>query len=91
MLLTEWDYNVDDFFAGQCGRDGIGGRRGGGSRRPGKLLGDNWDGHRVEGDDDDEQMEARPEECFAEPSMEGHNLVVLEVKRMGYTKGLYMN
>jgi hypothetical protein len=72
MLLTECEDNVEDFFAGQFGRDGgIGG--GGGIRGLGELLGDDWDGHRGERDDDDEQIEARPEERFGESSREeGH-------------------
>jgi hypothetical protein len=68
----ECEDNVKDFFAGQFGRDGgIGG--GGGIRGLGELLGDDWDGHRGERDDDDEQIEARPEERFGESSREeGH-------------------
>jgi len=79
------EYNVEDLFVCQFGRDGISIGGGGGSRGPGKLLGNNWDGHRGEGNDDDKQIEARPEERFGEPLSEGHDLVVLvvfEVKRV---------
>lgn len=73
MPLTECEDNVEYFFAGQFGRDGSGGG-GGGTGRLGKLLGDDWDGHRGERDDDDEQIEARPEEGFRESSREvGHD------------------
>ncbi len=68
MILTESENDVENFFASQFGRDGIGG----GSRGPRKLLGDNRDGHRGEGDDDDQPMEARSEERFKEPARERH-------------------
>jgi hypothetical protein len=91
ILFTECEYNVEDFFVCQFGRDGISIGGGGGSRGPGKLLGNNWDGHRGEGNDDDEQIEARPEERFGDPLREGHDLVVLvvfEMKRVSYKEGL---
>ena len=73
MPLTECEDNVEYFFAGQFGRDGSGGG-GGGTGRLGKLLGDDWDSHRGERDDDDEQIEARPEEAFGESlRKEGHD------------------
>lgn len=56
-VLTEGDDNVDDFVVGRpdgIGGGGGGGHGGGGVRGPRKLLGDNWDGHRGKGDDDDE-------------------------------------
>jgi hypothetical protein len=88
MVFTECEDNVENFFVGQFRRDGIGG--GGGSGGPGKLLGDNWDGHRGERDDDDQQIEAGPEERFGESSREeGHDLVVFEMKRVSYLTGLY--
>lgn len=69
LLFTEWNGNVDGSFEGQFGRVGIGG----GSRGPGELVGDNWDDHRVEGEDGSQQIEAGPaaEERFGEPSREG--------------------
>jgi hypothetical protein len=79
MLLTEREDDVEDFLVGQFGRDGIAGG-GGGSRGPGKLLGDDWDRHRGERDDDDQQIEAGPEESFGEPSRKGHDLVVFEIR-----------
>jgi hypothetical protein len=91
MVFTEWDDNVDDFFVDQLGRDGTisGGGGGPGSRRrPGKLLGDDWDGHRGEGDDDDQQIEALPEEGSAEPSKEGHDDLVSCLRWGGEGGGL---
>ena len=49
-------------------------------------MGDDWDGHRGQGHDDDQQIEASPEERFGEPSTwkEGHDLVVFEMKRISH-------
>lgn len=45
-------------------------------------MSDDWDGQRSDGDD--EQMEARPEERFAEASSGGHDLVAFEMKWVNY-------
>jgi hypothetical protein len=75
MLFTECEDNVEFFLAGQLRRDG-----GGGGRGPGELLGDDWDGHRGEGDDDDQQIEAGPEKRFGESLKEGHDMIVVEIQ-----------
>jgi hypothetical protein len=82
MLLTGCEDDVEDFLVGQFGRDGIAGG-GGGSRGPGIFLGDDWDRHRGERDDDDQQIEASPEESFGESLSEGHSLVVFEIIERG--------
>jgi hypothetical protein len=77
MLFTECEDNVENFFAGQFGRDGIGGGGGGGG--PDKLLGDDWDGHCGEWDDDDQKIEGGPEEGLGDSESwreEGHDDLV---------------
>ena len=77
-MLTNCVGNVENFFVCQFGRDA--GGIGGGRRGPG----DNWNGHRREGDDDDQKMDARPEERFGEwASEEGHDLLVFGVQKTG--------
>lgn len=79
----ECEDNVEDFFVGQFGWRSSSSGGGGGSRGSGKFLGNDWDGHRSEGNDDDEQIEARAEERVGEAAREGHDLVVCEIQEEG--------
>lgn len=44
-------------------------------------MGDDWDGHRGERDDDDQQIEAGPEESFGQSLREGHDMDVFDELR----------
>ena len=44
-------------------------------------MGDDWDGHRGERDDDDQQIEAGPEKSFGQSLREGHDMDVFNELR----------
>ena len=44
-------------------------------------MGDDWDGHRGERDDDDQQIEAGPEESFGQSLRKGHDMDVFDELR----------